>query len=314
VRRPAAREHFDWAGAALLGPAIAAALVALSYGGIWGWASPALLGTVALSAALRGLFLLVERQSPSPLVDFSLFRVRLFAAALGAGLLSYAVLFGSLFLLPFALERVLGYDPGEAGLLLTPVPLALGIVAPVGGLLADRIGSRVPTVVGMLVAAVALGGLALAPIAPLPLLVALLVLLGAGVGFFTPANNSAIMASAPAHRRGVAAGLLNMTRGLGTSLGVAGTGAVLAVSLAVRTGDAVERTLDVPLVVLLPAIQTAFLILAILACLTAGISAVRGGRVVLKQADTMRSRVPPSPARMVHDTHVVAGRAARRHR
>jgi EmrB/QacA subfamily drug resistance transporter len=314
VRRPAARERFDWAGAALLGPAIAAALVALSYGGIWGGASPALLGTVALSAALLGLFLLVERQSPSPLVDFSLFRVRLFAAALGAGLLSYAVLFGSLFLLPFALERVLGYDPGEAGLLLTPVPLALGIVAPVGGLLADRIGSRVPTVVGMLVAAVALGGLALAPIAPLPLLVALLVLLGAGVGFFTPANNSAIMASAPAHRRGVAAGLLNMTRGLGTSLGVAGTGAVLAVSLAVRTGDAVERTLDVPLVVLLPAIQTAFLILAILACLTAGISAVRGGRVVLKQADTMRSRVPPSPARMVHDTHVVAGRAARRHR
>ncbi len=285
ARRPGRRERFDWPGAALLGPAIAAALIALSHGEVWGWTSPPLLGIVALGVVLFGLFLLVERRAASPLVDLSLFRERLFAAALGAGLLSYAVLFGSLFLLPFALERVLGYDAGAAGLLLTPVPVALGIVAPVGGLFTDRIGSRRPTVLGMLIAAAALGGLALAPGAPLPVLVALLVLLGAGVGLFTPANNSAIMASAPPNRRGVAAGLLNMTRSLGTSLGVAGTGTVLGVALASQTGATVKRTLDVPLAALLPAIALTFLFLATIAGLTAVISAARGGSLSVDQAD-----------------------------
>lgn len=294
VWRPGPRERFDGAGAALFGPAVAVALFALSYANSWGWTSLTLLAVVTLAAVLFGVFLLVERRAPCPLVDFSLFRDRLFAAALSAGLLSYAVLFGSLFLLPFTLQRVLGYDAGAAGLLLTPVPVALGIVAPVAGLFSDRVGSRLPTVLGMLAGAVALGLLGLAASVPLPLLIALLVLLGAGVGLFTPANNSAIMASAPPHRRGLAAGLLNMTRSLGTSLGIAGTGAVLTIGLAAQTGEPVERTLDVPNAALLPAMQTAFFFLATLAVLTAAISAARGAQAADHRVDAPGCPLPQS--------------------
>jgi EmrB/QacA subfamily drug resistance transporter len=273
------RERFDWRGAALFGPAIAAALVALTFGNSWGWTSAPLLASAGLALALIAGFLVVERQARFPLVDLTLFRCRLFTAGIVAGLLSYAVLFGGLFLVPFYLERILRQPPGETGLLLSPVPLALGVVAPIAGTVTDRAGSRLPTVMGMALALVALMMLAFLPAAPAPVLAGALALLGAGLGLFTPPNNSAIMSSAPAHRLGVAGGILNMTRSLGTSCGVAATGAVLATRLAAHAGGRVGRTISLGPAVLLPAFRETMLFLALLAALGALISGVRGATV-----------------------------------
>ncbi len=275
----AGRERFDWLGAALFGPAIACSLFALTYGNSWGWTSARLLGVVGLAMLLLAFFVWIERRQAYPLVDFSLFRRRLFTAGIVAGLFSYAVLFGSLFLVPFYLERILLRPPNETGLLLSPVPLALGLLAPVAGIVTDRVGSRLPTVVGMLMAALALALLASFTTVAVPVVLAMLALLGAGIGFFTPPNNSAIMGSAPPHRLGVAGGILNMTRSLGTSLGVAATGAILAVRLTAHAGHHVERTLDLTPAQLMPAFRETMLVLAGVAALAALISAVRGAPV-----------------------------------
>src|SRR5438552_3505303 len=155
--------------------------------------------------------------------------------------------------MPFYLERILGQSAARTGLLLTPIPIALGVLAPIAGTLADRIGPVAPTVAGMASAALALATLALAPDASgLPATLGLLALLGIGLGLFTPPNNAAVMGSAPAHRLGVAGGILNMTRSLGTSLGVAATGAVLAVRLSARLGAQVQSTIDAHIAELLP--------------------------------------------------------------
>jgi EmrB/QacA subfamily drug resistance transporter len=269
-------ERFDWLGAALLGPAVALVLLGLTYGNTWGWTSPSLL-LVGLAAGVCLVTLgWAERRSASPLVDPALLKVRTFSLGLLAGLLSYAVLFGSLFLLPFYLERILGQTPAQAGLLLTPVPIALGVMAPTSGALVDRIGPVPPTVAGMLIAAAALLGLATAPAGPLAATLGLLALLGVGLGLFTPPNNSTVMGSAPAHRLGVAGGVLNMTRSLGTSLGVAATGAVLAVRLAARLGAQVARTIDAPPSALLPALHETLVFLAGLAIGAALLSFARG--------------------------------------
>jgi EmrB/QacA subfamily drug resistance transporter len=278
------RERFDWLGAGLFGPAIAAALVALTYANTWGWTSARLVATTGVAAVLLATFLVVEARAEQPLVDFALFRRRLFSAGISAGLLSYAVLFGALFLIPFYLERIRGHAPDETGLLLSPVPLALGILAPIAGIITDRVGSRLPTVAGMAIAAVALLVLAALPRAPEPLLLFDLALLGVGLGLFTPPNNSAVMGSAPTHRLGVAGGILNMTRSLGTSLGVAATGAVLAVRLAARMGAHVERTTDVPPALLLPAFRETLLFLAVLSAAAAAISLARGAKVPVDEA------------------------------
>ena len=272
-----AAERFDWLGALLLGPVVGLILLGLTYGNSWGWTSPALLSTAGLAAACLGLLVYVERRSASPLIDLQLLRVRSFSRGLVAGLLSYAVLFGSLFLIPFYLERVLGQTAAQTGLLLTPVPIALGIMAPIAGTLTDRIGPGPPTVAGMAIAALALAGLALAPSLSLALTLGLLALLGIGLGLFTPPNNSAVMGSAPANRLGVAGGILNMTRSLGTSVGVAATGAVLAVRLSARLGAQVQSTIDAPVAALLPAFHETLLFLAGLAMLAAVVSSTRRG-------------------------------------
>jgi MFS family permease len=191
-------------------------------------------------------------------------------------LLSYAVLFGSLFLLPFYFQRFLGFAPAAAGLALSPIPLALGVVAPLAGALTDRVGSRLPTVAGMVLTTAALLVLAAAPAGAVVAAVPVLAVLGLGLGLFTPPNNSAIMGSAPPHRLGVAGGVLNMTRSLGTSAGVAATGAVFAIRLATRTGQPAEGTVGLDPALLLPAFRETLLFLAALAALAGIVAAVRG--------------------------------------
>lgn len=227
--RQTAVEPFDWKGAAFFAPAVAGFMVALTYGQQLGWLSPTELALGAGVIVLGGLFVRDQVRERHPLIDLSLFRDRYFSGGIVAALLSYTVLFGAFFVLPFFLERVRHQSPAAAGLLLVPVPVALSLVAPVGGWLADRIGVRIPTIAGMGMTTIALGLLAFTHVHTEYLFTAgALALLGLGLGLFTPPNNASIMASAPRQRIGVAGGLLNTTRSIGTALGVALCSAVLA--------------------------------------------------------------------------------------
>jgi len=269
-----AKERFDWLGATTLTAAIALALLALTFGNTWGWTSPRLFVATAGSALALAGFAWIERRATFPLLDFQLFRSRIFSAGILSGLFSYAVLFGALFVLPFFLQRALGHDPASTGLLLTVVPVSIAALAPVSGLLADRLGARLPTVLGMALAAVSLLALTLVAAPSTGTIVAACALFGIGLGFFTPANNSAIMGSAPLKRLGVAGGILNMTRSLGTSLGVAATGTVLALSV----GRSFENTIALPPDALLAGFRHSLIFLAALACVAGCISATRGRR------------------------------------
>lgn len=281
------KERFDAWGASLFALTIGLALLALTFGNSWGWTSLSLLGCVSAAIMAGSGFAAVELRQRFPLVDFDLFRSRVFSAGISSGLLSYAVLFGTLFLMPFYLQRIRGHDAIATGLLLTAVPLAIAVLAPVSGSLTDRIGSRWLTVAGMIVAAVALFGLTShgAATAPPGSAVRMLALFGVGLGLFTPPNNSAIMGSAPANRLGLAGGVLNMTRSLGTSLGVAAAGAVLALALSSEAGHAVQSTLGAAPETLLPAFDACLYFLAALAVLAGIISGLRGDR-----------RLAPAPA------------------
>jgi MFS family permease len=163
------------------------------------------------------------------MLDLGLFRRSRFSAGIASGMLSYLVMFGVLFLVPFYLERGPRFGSGRAGLELMAMPLALGITAPLAGRMADRLGARPLTIGGM---ATAGGGLAVlgAIRPPTPVFLVLLAVVGVGLGLFTPPNNAAIMGSVPQAQSGLASGVLNMTRGMGTALGLALTGLVFDVA------------------------------------------------------------------------------------
>lgn len=226
--------RFDWAGLGLFGPAIGALLLAVSLAGGRGWTSPGILVLAGAALTLGAAFVLHERRADEPMLDPRLFSRPAFSLGISAGLLSYVVLFGVLFAAPFQLEHELGLSPLRSGIVLTALPLALGIAAPLAGLLADRTGPRLPAVAGLAVATASLLLLA-AWNRSAPVLAAELAALGAGLGAFVPSNNTAVMGTSPAGQAGVVAGVLNLMRGVGTAIGLALAALVLGTVAGSRT-------------------------------------------------------------------------------
>jgi len=221
----APREPFDWGGLAIFVPPVVALLIAVSYGNELGWASRLVVALFSVVAVGSYLFIWWERHTRSPMLDLSLFSRGPFRYGISSGLLSYMVMFGVLFVVPYFLELDLGLPVGRAGLELMAMPAGLGLVAPFAGRLAEHLGARALTVGGMLLTGGALGLLAVEHRGTVPFLVEL-ALAGTGLGLFMPPNNAAIMGAAPRDASGVASGVLNTARGLGTSLGLAATGLV----------------------------------------------------------------------------------------
>jgi EmrB/QacA subfamily drug resistance transporter len=219
--------RIDPSGTLLLAAIPSALLAALSFAaqpGLPVWVEPGLIGLAAvLVIAAVGR----QRRAPGSVIDAALVRVPAFVAGVSAALLSYVVLFGCLVAVPFFLEKSLHVGPAAAGLELSALPVALALVAPLGGAIRDRIGPRVHTAIGMLLTAGGMGLLAVSATRT-DLTVAALAIVGAGMGLFVAANNAATMFAAPEQRAGAAGGLLNMARGLGTALGVALTSLVFA--------------------------------------------------------------------------------------
>lgn len=230
---------FDWWGALLFSPFLVALMMTLTKAPEWGWLSGKTLGLFLVSLVLLVAFYYREKLFRAPLVDMALFRLRVFTLGNFTGLLSYLVMFGVLFLMPFFFERVNGFPSAVVGLLLTAVPVGMTVVAPQAGGLADRYGSRLLTTLGMALTGVATAviGLALGAHANLVLLVAALFFVGVGLGVFTPPNNSSVMGSLPVSRLGVGGGILNMSRSLGMALGTAVSSTLMAVFIRAYGGE-----------------------------------------------------------------------------
>jgi EmrB/QacA subfamily drug resistance transporter len=221
---PDQRRNFDVLGAVV----VTAGLVALTYGIVstesHGWTSVQTLGPMLVGLALIGLFVIIERSvATRPLVDFSIFRSR---AVTGANVVIFALGAGSFamwFLLSLYLQGVLGYDPIQTGLAF--VPGALGIVA--GSLLAGRLTTRHGPgrvmIGGLVLVSAGLlwlsrtstdGSLLLDVLIPLTV-----VTVGIGLAF-VPSTIAAMSGVAP-DKAGLASGVLNTSRQVGGSLGIA---------------------------------------------------------------------------------------------
>jgi EmrB/QacA subfamily drug resistance transporter len=235
---PGGNQVFDVRGAVLSGVALFALLLALSEGQSWGWGSPVILGLLIAFVALGITFLRAERRSIQPMIDLALFRIRPFSAGLASVVVAFSGLFTAMFLLPFLLQQGDGFSPIEAGLLLTPVPISMALVAPFSGAASDRVGHRLLASAGMVIMVAALLSLAELPEAfALPDLVWRLVLLGVGQGLFMSPNSSAVLSAVPRPRIGTASGTLAQMRVNGQALGIALGGAVVATRIPVHLAE-----------------------------------------------------------------------------
>ena len=229
LRHEPARERmrFDVPGAIALGVALAALTAALSVGNDLGWSEAIVLALFAITIVAIVLFVLQERRHPAPLIDARLFDNRLFTWATISLVISFLAAFAVAFLLPFYFEQLRGFGPAKTGMLLTPFPLVVGVVAPFSGAAADRFGTRWLAAGGMAVMCIGLVLLAgLGRESSTWGVIWPQLVMAVGQGAFQSPNNSAIMGAAPRDRQGVAAGMLATGRTMGQAISVAIAGAV----------------------------------------------------------------------------------------
>lgn len=267
-------EPFDYAGAGLMIVALVLFMWALNQGYLLGWGSVPII--LSFLVALGAGYLFVRRQLGirHPILDLSVFRNWVFSSGNLSGMLSYTLLYGTLFLGPFELQLVQHLPISQEGLVLTAVPVAMTVLSPISGRLADRWSAKELSVLGM---AIGTGGAALLALTAgahmLGLTLLGLTLVGAGMGLFTPPNNSSVMGVVPRARLSSAGGFLNMARSLGMSIGVAVAGSLYAGMLLSTIGS------DNPTRAQSPAVGHALLIafvgIALAALLATAIAAVK---------------------------------------
>ena len=221
------KEPFDWSGAALLTLSLACFLLALSHGYSWGYISPRTLFLVGISLMAAAGFIRIETRTPHPIVQPSLFSIRLFTLPILSGVALFIALFTVVFLMPFYLIHPCGYPVNKVGLFMVVPFIFLFFVSPISGSIYDRLGSRMLCTVGMTILAVALFSVSTLNCEQSGFsIVWRLALVGLGTAIFLPPNSSAAMTAVPARRRGIAAGTVAAARNLGMVMGVALAGAI----------------------------------------------------------------------------------------
>jgi EmrB/QacA subfamily drug resistance transporter len=288
---------FDIPGAV----SVTAGLALLVYGLVntvdVGWGSAETLAILAGALALLGVFVAIESRTSSPLMPFSIFRLRTLTGANIVGLLVGMSLFSMFFFISLYVQQVLGYEPLEAGL--AYVPLSVLIIVSAGGAsqLVTRFGFKPPLIAGMLLISVGLlwfsrvsapSGSYVGDVLFPSMIVAV------GLGFaFVPVTIAAVTGTRPGEA-GLASGLINTSQQIGGALGLA-IAATVANSTTADVFASGERN---RLVALNEGFQDAFLVCAAFGILGAILAATlissRDSREHAEAAQ--RGEVDPVPA------------------
>ncbi|MGW2524194.1 DHA2 family efflux MFS transporter permease subunit [Streptomyces sp. NPDC001617] len=188
-----------------------------------GWTAPLVLTGLFAGTALLTAFILYSLRAKNPMLPMRLFRSRAFSGINAASLLMFLGMFGSIFLLSQFMQGVLGYSPTEAGLRMLPWTGMPMLVAPIAGILSDRIGGRPVVAAGLFLQATGLGWMAsvVAPGVSYAAQLPALIISGIGMAlYFAPAANL-VMSSVHPKEQGIASGANNALREVGGALGVA---------------------------------------------------------------------------------------------
>ena len=285
AERDGRRSVFDWPGAALSTGALVSFLVGMTAGPRVGWTSPLVVGAMLLFAGLLGAFIRWELHVGTPMMDLRLFKRKLFALGVSASFVSFLGNGSVRFLMPFYLQSVLRYTPGQIGLIFVPSALAMVVTGPLSGRLSDRYGWRIFNIGGLLVSVTGLYLLsALNEASSLGLVMAGLIIQTTGTGIFNPPNNSSILSAVEPSRYGVVSGFLSLVR---NSANVTSTALATAIVTATMASMGFPATLGAVseadaagiFGAFTSGIRLAFLIMGSVLFLGIAASMLKGGRI-----------------------------------
>jgi EmrB/QacA subfamily drug resistance transporter len=232
LAKPDKVRGFDIPGVLVFVAGLTGLVYGLSRGGLDGWTDPLTYGPIVAGLVLLPIFVLIERRHRAPMLDLTIFRNRLFAAATAAAFINGLSRFALLFLFVFYFQGVKGDDPIKAGIELAPMAIGMLIASPIAGVYADRKGSRGLAALGMLVGGVALAGMTTLGVdTPYVWSAVWLFIVGVGSGMFNSPNTAAMMGTVPMNRRGIAAGARTMLQNTGAVVSIAFVLAIVTSSI-----------------------------------------------------------------------------------
>jgi len=236
-----------------------------------GWTSATVLVSIIGGVALVLAFVAWELRAPAPMLPMRFFRSRGFAASNGVSFAMFFGVFGAIFLLSQFFQTAQGYGPFEAGLRTLPWTAMPMLIAPIAGLLSDRIGPRPLMVAGLALQAVAMAWLAVvsSPEAAYSSLVGPFIVAGTGMALVFAPSAAAVLNSVRPQEAGQASGATNAIRELGGVMGVA----VLASVFSANGSYASPQAFSDGVVAALPIAAVVLAVGALLALLVPGIGA-----------------------------------------
>ena len=278
------RPKFDWLGAALSTGMLLTFLLAISNGYRSGWASPPIVAALLSFVGLLGAFIWWELRTPAPMLDLRVFESKLFSLGVSAAAIAHLGSGSALFLIPFYLQSVLGYSPGQVGLILVPKALATVIVGPVSGRLSDRYGWRIFNVGGLALAAMGMFLLARADeTSSLGFVMAAMLIAFLGTATFMSPNTNSIISTVEQRRLGIVSALINLVRNSAQVIGIAVATTIVVATMASmgfesNLGVVSEASDPGVLHAFTSGLRTVFVVMGGLLLLGMVVSAIKGGQ------------------------------------
>ncbi len=223
------KKPFDFWGFGFLSLFLVGALLGMSKGQREGWTSVFIITCFTLAALGLIGFLLVDLYVDYPIMDLRLFKIPIFSSATAITVARSAGLFGSIFLIPVFVQQQLGYTAFQSGLLMLPSSLFMALIFPAVGIMADKVGARIPSTIGVIIVAYSLLIYdKLSVNTSIWGLIYPMMVRSIGMGLLNAPIMVAFMNSVPQKKIGVASSMNSIIMQVGASMGIAFFTAVLS--------------------------------------------------------------------------------------
>lgn len=235
----------DYKGFILFDISIVSLFVAIFIGQQTGFMTPTVITLFIIFIISLIVFIRVENRIDEPLIDMKIFENFEFSMGLFCALLIFSAILFFNVLMPFYLQKTLGYSSIVSGFILMSVPIAMMIVAPISGSLSDRMGSEILTFIGLVVVTITqFLYMFIDQSTSVIYLVAVTTMNGVGIALFQSPNNSIIMSSVKPNKLGIAGSLNSLARNLGMIIGISLSTTILYLGMSHKAGYKVITYID----------------------------------------------------------------------
>lgn len=215
------KQAFDFKGIISFAVAVTAFFLSLLNGESIGWGSfPIILGFVICLISFA-VFCYIETNTSVPMLDFQLFKNNIFSAGIFCAFISYCVIYFTNIIQPFYLQHILGFSPQKAGFVMMVYPVTAAIMAPLGGILCDKIGYKMPTFIGLVFTSFGIYTMSFLGLnSSYSAIIISMTILGCGYGLFQSPNSAGVMSAVPKDKLGISGSMNLLIRNLGMTSGI----------------------------------------------------------------------------------------------